>query len=174
MIDIYSDEDLFSACRQYKKIVCFYIAVAAAYALAVIAAVLFYISLPYKDSAQTTVKIIFGVVTGLFILFSYPYLGIKVRRVKAYYRLLSGISAGYKNTDVAYFSHIDDWEEYDRVDVNVLVFKKWNSKKREWDERKLYVDAEKDVPEFKENEEVRVVTFGNIIVQYCATGNFCE
>lgn len=174
MIDVYNDEDLLSAYKQYKRIIGVYVLVAAVYAAFVAATIIYYISLPYKDSAQTTVKVIFGVVTAAFILFSYPYLGIKLRRIKAYYRLLSGVSAGYKNTDVAYFSHIDDWEDYDRVDVNVLVFKKWNGKKREWDERKLYIDAEKDVPEFRENEEVRVVTFGNIIVQYCSTGNFCE
>lgn len=174
MINIYSDDDFLSAHRQYKKIIGVYVLAAAVYALFVAAAILYYISLPYKDSAQTVVKVIFGVVTAAFVIFSYPYLGIKVRRIKAYHRLLGGISAGLKNTDIAYFSHIDDWEEYDKVDVNVLVFKKWNGKKREWDERKLYIDAEKDVPGFKENEEVRVVTFGNIIVQYRSTGNFCE
>jgi len=174
MVSIYQDEDLLSAYKQYKKIFYFYVAAAAVYAAFLAAMVLLFVSLPYEDPAQTTIEVVFGVVTGIFIIFSYPYLGIKFRRVKAYYKLLGGISEGIKNVDVSYFSHIDDWEVYDGVDVNVLVFKKWNEKKREWDERKLYVDAEKDLPEFKENEEVRAVTFGNIVVQYCSTGNFCE
>lgn len=174
MTDVYSDDDLFSARRQYKTIMFVYVLIAAAYAAFVAAAIIYYISLPYKDSAQTTVKVVFGIVTALFVLFSYPYLGIKMRRIKAYCRLLGGISAGIKGTDTAYFSHIDDWDVYDKVDVNVLVFKKWNGKKRVWDERKLYIDAEKDVPEFKENEEVQVVTFGNVIIQYRSPGNFCE
>jgi len=174
MTDIYTDEDLISIYRQYKKILFGYIAVAAIYVAFLAWAVVFYVSLPYNDPAQTTIKVVFGVVTAAFVFFSYPYIGIKLRRAKAYYRLLSGVSAGIKNTDVAYFSHIDDWEVYDRVDVNVLVFKKWNGKKREWDERKLYIDAEKDVPEFKENEEVLFVTFGNVLVSYRSTGNFCK
>lgn len=174
MISIYRDEDLVEAYKQYKKIFLFYAAIAAVYAVFLAAIIAYYVSLPYEDPAQTTVKIIFGVVTGAFIIFSFPYLEIKFRRIKAYYKLLGGISSGIKNVDVSYFSHIDDWDVYDGVDVNVLVFKKWNEKKQEWDERKLYVDAEKDLPEFKENEEVRAVTFGNIVVQYCSTGNFCE
>lgn len=174
MISVYADDDLFEAYRQYRRIKMLYVAIAALYAAIVIAIALLYISLPYKDPMQTPYKVIFGVITGAFIIFSYPYLGIKLRRSKAYYRLLLGASVGIKNTSIAFFDRIDDWEVKDRVDVNVLVFKKWNEKKREWDERKLYIDAEKDVPEFTQNEEVLTVTYGNVIISYEETGNHCE
>jgi len=174
MTTIYTDEDLLDAFKQYRRIKMFYAAIAVLYAAIVVAIVLIYISLPYKDPAQTPLKVVFGVVTGVFIIFSYPYLGIKLRRSKAYYKLLSGASVGIKNTSIAFFDRIEDWEVKDRVDVNVLVFKRWNEKKGEWDERKLYIDAEKDVPEFKQNEEVLAVTYGNVLISYTQTGNYCE
>lgn len=173
MISVYTDDDLLEAFRQYRRIKIFYAAIAALYAAIVVVIVFAYISLPYNDSMQTVYKVIFGVATGAFVIFSYPYLGIKLRRSKAYFKLLAGASVGIKNTSIAFFDRIDDWEVKDRVDVNVLVFKKWNEKKGEWDERKLYIDAEKDVPEFTQNEEVLTVTYGNVIISYKETGNHC-
>lgn len=172
MITIYDDDDFFAAYRQYKRIIFVYALIAVIYAAGVIAIGATYISLPYGDSNQTLLKVIFGIITGIFVIFSYPYLGVKMRRSAAYYKLLKGASVGIKETNLAYFDRIDDWEVKDRVDVNVLVFKTWNGKKREWDERKQYIDAEKDVPEFKENEEVLTVTYGNVIISYAETGNF--
>lgn len=95
-----------------------------------------------------------------------------MHRSKHYCRFLKNISLGIKEHSVAYFSHIDDWETKDRVDVNVFVFKTWNKKKQEWDYRNVYIDAEKTPPEFQENEEISYVTEGNTLVQFERTGRF--
>lgn len=174
MITIYEDSDYLDALKQYRKIKLLYVAVALLYVLLLAACMIWNVSLPYDSPTATPIKIITSLITIAFILFSFPYCDIKIRRVKAYCRLLRNLSEGIKEKGKAFFSHIDDWETKDRVDVNVLVFKTWNSKKVQWDYLNVYVDAEKELPEFKENEEVEYITEGNVLISYRKTGNFCK
>ncbi len=172
MISIYHDDDMHYAYKQYRGIVNVYILVALIYAIVCITCLVLYVSLPYNSPYHTFYKVVISICSALFIIFSYPYIGITMFRSRSYFKLLKNISLGLKSKDVAYFSYIDDWSTKDNVDLNVLVFKKWNVKKRKWEENNVYVDAEKELPIFEENEEVALILHGNVLVQYERTGNF--
>lgn len=174
MIRIYEDDDYLNAIKQYRRILFFFLCVTALYVILCIGSIVWNLSLPYNSSSSIIIKVLIGVITAIYVVFVYIYGGIKIHRSKYYCRMLKILSRGIKEKGLAYFSHIDDWETKDKVDVNVLVFKTWNVKKQKWDERNVYVDAEKELPEFKENEEVLYITQGNVLVEYAKTGNFYQ
>lgn len=174
MIKFFDDADYDKALEQYRKIKTVYLAICLFYAILMIVSVVFYMTLPYADPLQVAVKWEASVLTALFILFSFPYCGIKMHRSRFYCKMLKNISTGIKERGKAYFSHVDDWEVKDHVDVNVYVFKTWNEKKQAWEFRNVYIDAEKTPPEFEENEEIAYITEGNVLVEYERTGNFFQ
>ena len=107
-----------------------------------------------------------GIVAALFIMFSFPFMGISFKRCNAYVRALKFLSTGIKDYCVAPFEGIDDWTTHDGVDVNVADFSVPNVKRDGMMTRQVYVDGEKDFPPFEEGKRVGFVTQGNLLVEY--------
>ncbi len=166
MIRLYSDDDLWEAYAQRRRILAVFFAVTAVWLLAFWALFIYYVMLPYEDPNQTWVIALTCIVTALYIMFLFPYMGICFKRSNAYCRMLKFISLGLKESAVLPFAGIDDWITHDGVDVNVATFRVRNVKRDEEMIRQIYVDGEKDFPPFKEEQNVRLVSQGNLLIEY--------
>lgn len=166
MTKLYSDADLWDSVMQKRRILGVFFAVTAVWAAGFAALLTYFIMLPYNDPNGTWVKIVTCVLTGLYILFLFPYMGICFKRSRAYCKMLKFISLGLKEYTVAPFEGIEDWTTRDGVDVNVATFSVYNIKRDEKMTRQIYVDGEKDFPPFEEGKQVRIVSQGNLLIEY--------
>ena len=55
---------------------------------------------------------------------------------------------------------------YNRDICRKFIFLEWNKYKNDFFERKVLVFEEKEFPKFNENDNVRYVTQGNVLVSY--------
>lgn len=167
MVDYYVKEDFEKAKKQRKQtLTWFFVALGI---MIVISAVLiaWYLTLPYKSPVITTVKCIHYPILGVFLVFSFLYLGIKYKRVNRYYKLMKYMEIGLRETSTGSFFEYDETpQEKDGVDFKSLVFLEWNKYKNDFFERKVLVFEEKEFPKFNENDNVRYVTQGNVLVSY--------
>lgn len=166
MIKLYSDEDLYDAVVQYRKILFFFLGVTAAFLAGLILLIVFYRLLPYNDPATGWYTAGAGILTAAYLLFTFPYMGIKFKRSRAYCKLMKNISTGLKEYAVIPFKEIENWTTRDGVDVNVAVFTIPNPKGDEEMLRQIYVDGEKEFPAFEEGKKAKLVSHGNLLIEY--------
>lgn len=166
MIKIYSDRDLWEAALQRRKILGGFLAATGIFVSGLIALVVYYILLPYNDPNGTWVIAVTSVLTALYLIFTFPYMGISFKRCNAYCKMLKFISVGLKEYSVVPFEGIDDWRTHDGVDVNVANFSVRNIKRDETMTRQIYVDGEKDFPPFEEGKYARIISQGNLLIEY--------
>ena len=163
---IYSDKDLWDAMKQKRRILGVFWAVTAAYFAGLIALIVYYVSLPYEDPNATWVVWVASLITALYLFFTLPYMGICFKRSRAYCKMLRYISLGLKEYAYLPFSEIDNWTTHDGVDVNVAIFHIPNAKKNEPMNRQIYVDGEKDFPDFREGVRAKMILQGNLLIEY--------
>ncbi len=166
MIKLYSDADLWNAMMQKRKLLAIFFSVMAVWLMGFAGFTTWYALLPYKDHMGTWVIVITCIWTALFIMFAFPFLGISLKRCRAYVKAMKFISTGIKDYCVAPFEGIDDWTTHDGVDVNVADFSVPNVKRDGMMTRQIYVDGEKDFPPFEEGKYVKFVTQGNLLIEY--------
>ncbi len=166
MTRLYSDKDLWEAFKQRRRLLSVFIAVTAVYAAAMVALIVSYIMLPYKDPNGAWIVAVSCVITALYLMFSFPFMGICFKRSNAYCKMLKFLSVGIKECTTAPFAGIEDWTTRDGVDVNVATFSVHNIKRDEDMLRQIYVDGEKDFPAFEEGKRVCMITQGNLLVEY--------
>ncbi len=164
---VYEDKDFLAVISQRKKILGVFFAVTAVYVAFCVGWMIYYVGLPYADPMQALPKWMVWIATALYVVFLFPFMGIKYHRVNRYYKLLYTISEGIKNEETCYFAFFaekDLQKEY--VDVVSCVFKTWNKKKQEWMEREVYFDVEKDWPDLEQGDFVHYVVQSNFLVRY--------
>ena len=166
MTKIYSDSDLWNAVMQRRRLLAIFLSVSCVVFLALAGLVTYYILLPYKDPNATWVTVVACVIAGVYVIFSFPFMGISFKRCHAYCKMLKFISVGLKEYSVLPFEGIDDWTTRDGVDVNVATFAVRNIKRDETMIRQIYVDGEKDFPAFEEGKTARLVSQGNLLIEY--------
>ncbi len=166
MVKLYSDADFWAAYRQKRRLLWGFLAATFVYVLGLAGFVTFYVLLPYADPRGTWIIVATSVLTALYMFFSFPYMGISYKRSRAYCKMLRFLSVGLKEYSVLPYKEVDDWTTRDGVDVNVAVFEVRNAKRDELMTRQIYIDGEKDFPPFKEGQFVRLVTQGNLLVEY--------
>lgn len=167
MIKVYSDEDFNQAYRQKNTVLYVFLGVFMVYLAGCIACLCYHISLPYAHPNLYIPKWIVYVLTVAFVCFSFPFMGIKFRRVNKYYKMLYYISSGIKNEEKNYFVKFEKCDiQKDNVDAVACVFMTWNRKKQEWMKRELYFDVEKPLPEFSKGDLVRYISQSNFIIEY--------
>lgn len=171
MTVIFDDNDLLAAFKQKRKIFWFFMLILAIYVAVCLTCLIVYIEMPYKDPMQFVPKWIVYVVSALFIIFCFPYLGIKHLRVRKYYKLISYLSVGLKQVNESKFLRYEEAELKDGVDLYVLLFSEWNHKKQEYMDRKIFCDKEKALPAFETGDVVRYLTQGNLMVAYEVIGH---
>ncbi len=164
---IYSDADLLAVIKQRHRILNVFFAVTFAFIAFCVGWLIYYWGLPYKDPMQALPKTMIFVATGIYIIFLFPFMGIKYSRVNRYYRLLCTISEGKKNEETCYFAFFAEKDlQKERVDVVSCVFKTWNNKKQEWREREVYFDVQKEWPDLEQGDYVRYVVQSNFLIAY--------
>ncbi len=166
MVKLYGDLDLVYAMRQKRRLLAGFLAATAVYLAGLATLLAFYILLPYNDPTAVWYVVGTSVLTGLYIIFCFPYMGISYKRSKAYCKMLKFISVGLKEYSVLPFEGIDDWTVKDGVDVNVALFSVKNVKKDETMTRQIYVDGEKEFPAFEEGKTAKLITQGNLLIAY--------
>ena len=171
MTVIFNDSDLLSAYSQKRKIFWFYMLVLAVFAALCITCLVVFMNMPYKAPAQAIPKWIVYVASVLFVIFSFPYLGIKYLRIRKYYKLIAYLSVGLKQVNESKFLRYEDYETKDGVDLYILIFSEWNAKKSEYMDRKIMFDKENPLPEFQGGDIVRYLSQGNLMVAYEVIGH---
>ena len=166
MTKLYTDADFWDAHRQRRRILGVFFAVTGVYFAGFLALLIYYIMLPYEDPNQNWVIFVACVLTAIYILFLFPYMGICFKRSNAYCKMLRFISIDIRIDSVAPFAGIEDWTTRDGVDVNVALFRVRNIKHDEEMIRQIYVDGEKDFPPFEEGGTVRIISQGNLLIEY--------
>ena len=164
---VYEDKDFLAVIAQRKRILGVFFAVTAVYAAFCIGWLIYFIGLPYADPGQALPQWLVGIATVLYVVFLFPFMGIKFHRVNRYYKLLYTISEGIKGEEKCYFAFFAEknvQKEY--VDVVSCVFKTWNKKKQEWMEREVYFDVEKEWPDLEQGDFVHYVVQSNFLIRY--------
>ena len=166
MTRIYQDRDLWDAIMQRRRILGVFFGVTAFCLLAFVGLTTYYIMLPYQDPNITWVTAVSCVLVALYMIFAFPYMGICFKRCNAYCKMLKFLSVGVKESAYIPFESVDDWTTHDGVDVNVAVFAVRNIKRDETMHRQMYIDGEKDFPPFEEGKMCKIVSQGNLIIEY--------
>ena len=168
MIPVYCDADYEAVLKQKKRILAFIFAVTSVYLIFCIGCLIYYTTLPTFPEWQTLIpQVLVYVATGVYIIFMVPFVGIKLRRVRKYCKLLSTLSLGSKNVEENYFMGFYKKQlQKDDVDVISCVFRTWNKKNKDWTEREVYFDNEQEWPTLERGDYVRYVVQSNFLIQY--------
>jgi hypothetical protein len=169
MTTIYTDSDLLKAYKQKRKIFSVFFIILIIYLFVCITLSIYFSQLPYKDSQQNLIKFIVFALTFIFISFSMPYMGIKYKRIRYYYKMLKNISEGINEKNLSIFDRVDKTDTRDFVDMHVLILKEWSEKRKDYFERKLYIDSEKPLPSFIKGDAIRYISHGNLMLEYEVT-----
>lgn len=166
MVKLYCDRDLWEAVRQYRKLLAGFLIATAVFIAGFAAFLTYYILLPYNDPNGTWTIAATCCLVALYMCFAFPYMGISFKRSRAYVKMLKFITVGLKEATVAPFLGIEDWTTHDGVDVNVALFSVKNIKRDELMTRQIFVDGEKDFPAFVEGRSAKIVSQGNLLIEY--------
>lgn len=167
MTTIYSDKDFLAVYKQRKKVLTVFFAVTAVYAAICLALWIYYMSLPYKSPLGALPKTLVFCITPIYIVFLFPFMGIKYRRVSKYYKALLSFSTGLKTAERNYFYGFEEHSmQKDNIDVVYCIFESWHKKKQEWYDRAVYFDPEKAFPAIESGECVEYVLQSNFLLQY--------
>jgi len=167
MEEIYNSEDFAEVKKQKKKIKAVYFSVLGVFVAFAAAMLTLYLLQPYRSPNITWIKVATYIGTGIFVIFSFIYLGIPMKRIRNYNKILHGMEIGTNNETVGNFErYSEEIEIKDGIEYKALYFMEYNTKKQEFYERKVMFDSEKPFPEFTKGENVRYFTHGNILVSY--------
>lgn len=167
MTTYFHEEELTSVKKQRKNCLIAYFIVLGIYIIASACTFVWYLTLSYQSPKIATVKLIEYPLTGIFVIFSFIFLGIKYKRVNKYYKLCLHLVDGIKETYTGNFFEYDETVQVkDGVDFKSLVFIEWNKYKNDFFERKVLVFNEKPFPEIPEKANVTYVTQGNVLLSY--------
>ncbi len=172
MTTVYCDEDLNKVYDQKNRIFRVFFCITVFYLVFCVAWLIYFIGLPYAHPMQKVVRGCVFTATGLYVVFLFPFMGIKYSRVRKYYKMVYYLSEGLKITEENLFVGFAKQDlQKDYVDVVSCIFKTWNQKKCEWMEREVYWDVEKELPDLESGDRVRYVSQSNFLVQYEVVGH---
>ena len=132
----------------------------------------YFCQLPHASYGNTQHKInilkaIHYPLTVLIVIFSFIFLGIKYKRVNAFYKRCVYMQQGLKETSFGSFIEYNEQIQFkDGVDFKSLVFLEWNKYKKHFYERKVLIFNEQDFPKIPFNANVTYVTQGNVLYSY--------
>lgn len=128
---------------------------------------LWFRTLPYMSKDIDMIKTIHYPITFIFVIFSFIYLGIKYKRINNYYKVTKNLITGLKETSVGSFFEYDETiKTKDGVEFKSLVFIELNKYKNDFYERHVLVLKEMEFPKLEENQNVKYVTQGNVLISY--------
>ncbi len=163
----FSQEELNKVKNQRKKHLIIYYSSLVVFVIFTLGNMLWYCSLPYKSPTITTVQALQYVVSALFVVYTFLYLGIIYRRVNKYLKVLVDLEKNKKEIYSGSFIGYDESiHEHNGVDLKTLTFLEWNKYKKEYFERNVWVFYEREFPKLEENQVYNYKTQSNILYEY--------
>ena len=167
MTQFFDSNEVMVAKKQKSKTLLIYFIVLGVYLFISLGLFLWFRTLPYMSETITTVKLIHYPITFVFVIFSFIYLGIKYKRINRYYKMAKNLITGLKESSTgSFFEYDESLRTKDGVDFKSLVFIEWNKYRDDFFERHVLVLKEMEFPKFEENQNVRYVTQGNVLISY--------
>lgn len=167
MTQFFNANELNVAKKQKRKTLLIYFIILGVYLFISLGLWLWFRTLPYMSKTITTIKLIHYPITFVFVIFSFIYLGIKYKRINRYFRIVRNLVTGLKETSTgSFFEYDESLRTKDGVDFKSLVFIEWNKYRDDFFERHVLVLREMEFPKFEENQNVRYVTQGNVLISY--------
>ncbi len=167
MIEYFNKSEYEKAKKQKKLILGIYFGIAVIFAAFAVLSVIYAARLPYQSPKIGTVKWVLYPATGVFVIFSFIYLGIPYKKVKKFAAFCNNLVFGLKEESVAdFFEYDETLQDNGGVDCKSLVFLEWNKYKKDYFERKVLVFYEKDFPIIPEKARVKFITQGNFLISY--------
>ena len=167
MIEIYSEQDYYSAKKLRDKFFVIFFSTLAVLLAINITVLIIYTQQEYETPYRAPM-LAFNVVTDvIYAIIFYILFAIKYKRLSSYSKLLRDIFTGIKEEGVNTVSKIDSSiKTKDGVDFISLVVLDWNEKKNEFFERYILLDVEKPISELKKGDVVKHKTHGNVLIAY--------
>ena len=167
MTQFFLNSQFYQAKKQRRGTLLLYFIVLGVYLFISLGLFLWFRTLPYNADEITTIKLIHYPITFVFVIYSFIYLGIKYKRINKYYKLTRNLVVGLKETSTgSFFEYNESIRTKDGVDFKSLVFIEWNKFKDDFYERHVLVFKDMPFPELQENQNVRYVTQGNVLISY--------
>ena len=167
MTKVYTDADYLAAYKQRSKLLGAFIWVTVFYVLFCVGWLIYYINLPYKDPMQALPQTCVYIISVLYVIFAFVFMGIPFARANRYYNMLTSISTGMKDVEKNYFYLFEElYKQKNNVDMVGCIFETWNKKKCEWMDRAVYWDKELELPDFEMGDYIRYIVHSNIVVEY--------
>lgn len=167
MTQFFFNSELNVAKKQKNRTLGIYFIMLGVYLIISLGFWLWFRTLPYMSETIKTIKYIHYPLTFVFVIISFIYLGIKYKRVNNYYKMMRNLVTGLKETSVgSFFEYEEKLRTKDGVEFKSLVFIELNKYKHDFYERHVLVLKEKEFPKFEENQNVKYVTQGNVLISY--------
>ena len=172
MINVYKTEDYESANASKKAILRgFFISLAIVLAVC-IGIFVFYVLQEYNTPFKTPLLITNIVISSVYAIVMFFILSIKYKRVASYVKMLVDMQIGIKTEGVNTYVRMDSSiVKKDGVDFISLIVLEWSEKKQEYFERRILLDVEKPIPDFKQGDVIKHVTHANILIAYELASN---
>ena len=164
---LYSDADYAAIYKQRRTVLHVFYAVTGAYLAFCIGWLIFHFTIAYKDPLDLLPRAMVFVASIAYVLFAFPYLTIKYRRVNEYYKLFKQFGEALKMEETNYFyGYQAETVEKNHLDAYSCIFATWSKRMHDWTEREIYVDVEKALPDFERGDLVRYITQSNFLLGY--------
>lgn len=172
MTNVYTESDYENALKLKQRLFYIYLAIVGVGLAVCVTFFIFFLELPYLSTPELTAKknlylALVCVITGVEIIFSFVYLGIPYKRAKYYFRLLEDVKTGQKIMNESTFLQNEGYiNEVGNVDFRVMVVLEWSDKTQEYMRRHVLVDKEKPMPNLKNGDIIKYVTYSNVLLSY--------
>ncbi len=167
MISFLDENEYLAVQKERKMELIKIIVLAVIYALTMLVLVLSFANLPYKSEKGTVIKIITYVVTAIYIFLLYVTVGIKYKRINKYYTMLTNLKTLTPIvTEGSFVKTVEDIETRDFVDLKTIVLSVYVQRRQSFFDRYVYIPYEREFPDFKVGQSIRVYTVENILVGY--------
>ena len=164
---MYSDADYVAIYKQRRAVLNVFITVTSVYMAFCLGWLIFHFTVPYNDPLDILPRVMVFVASGAYVLFAFPYLRIKYRRVNEYYKLFKQFGESLKMEETNYFyGYQAETVEKNHLDAYSCILATWNARSHEWMEREIYVDVEKPLPDFERGDLVKYITQSNFLLGY--------
>ena len=167
MTEIYSQADLHAIKKQKKTVYTVYFAVLTVFILLSVGILIFYNAQDFGTPLKTPLLLLEILLSSAFIIFSFVFIELKIKRVKAYCSFLNEVFEIENTKSVNVFVRHDKTVSVkNKVEFTSLIFLEWSEKQHEYYEISVYFDVEKIVPNFKKGDKVYYKKYSNVLPAY--------
>ena len=164
---VYSGEEYEQEERARKRfLTAFFVSLGVTFAVC-LGLLIWFMTMPYGDERGMIPKVIVMVLSSLFAFCWMAPFAIKYRRLRAYVKMLKGMREGLKSAYTEELARFEtELEEHDGVDCRAMYTYAYSEAKDEYYEHKIFLDAEKPLPDAKEGDMLHFITYGSMLLAY--------